>query len=170
MSLVPPTVAQLSDFTGRPESEYSSYAVQALAQASLLMQYATGLDAWPDGDYESQMMLNGILDAADGIYLAQQYKKVNANPFSSESIGSYSYSKMSSAIQRGEATGLTWFDMAVSELGVKHGFEASKGVSVFERDDLAVDAVTGNVFVAGPSNSNKQVFPFDVSQNPPWGD
>lgn len=168
MSLSPPTLAQLSEFSGRPESEYSSFAGQALIQAAFLMQYATELTEYPDDPYNAQLLTFGILDAADNIYLAQQYKQVRANPFASETIGSYSYTKIFTAIQRNEPTGATWFDMAVQELSLKAGFHASKGVSVFERDDLAIDTDTGNVFVAGPANRDTNPFPFDVSQTPPF--
>lgn len=169
MSLAPPTVAQLSEFSGRPEGEYSSFAVQALAQAAFLMEYATALEQYPEREHDAKLLTYGILDAADNIYLAQQFKQVRANPFASETIGSYSYTKIFTAVRQAEATGLSWFDMAVQELGQRHGFEATRGVSVFERDDLAVDAATGNVFVAGPANRDADRFPFDVSQTPPFG-
>lgn len=168
MSLTPPTVAQLSEFSGRPESEYSEFATQALAQATLLMEFASGLDSPPTSSaFHAQLFLNGILDAADHIYLSQQYKAVRANPFASETIGSYSYTKASAAVQRGEPTGMTWFDMAVTELGVKTQIFRTQGVSVFEKDDLARDPETGDIFVAGPSDRDNAPFPFYTSQ-PGW--
>jgi hypothetical protein len=48
MTLAPPTVANLAAFTGRPSNAFNDYAIEALAQSTLLFYLATELDQYPD--------------------------------------------------------------------------------------------------------------------------
>lgn len=119
-----PTVSDLADFTGSEQSSYSAFVSQALVQATLLFGFATGLEQYPDTTAERSLAYNGILEMADKLYLSQPYAAALASPFQSESIGSYSYSKASGAVSKGQATGVVWFDLAVQKLSVRPVVEA----------------------------------------------
>lgn len=129
--LVPLTVSDLADFAGTSEASYSAYVSQALAQATLLFEVATGLEEYPDNQSQRSLAQNAILEMADRLYTTQPYAAALASPFSSESIGSYSYSKASSAISKGQITGVVWFDLAVQKLAVRPVVE-STAVPLFE--------------------------------------
>lgn len=148
-----PTVTQLSEFSGRPESSYSVFAVAALRQATLLMSLRTCLQAMPADTDKALLLQYGILELADDIALKQPHRETIAKPFSSETIMSYSYSKAAQKAQQGKNTGLMWFDLAVQELSVCGGSDgdiASASVSVFEKEGLSLDS-SGNAQVLGPS-------------------
>lgn len=114
------TVTDVATATGNPEAEYSAFITEALSQAILLFGIATCLpdDQWPDNARNADMARLGVLHMADAIYWAQPWQKVLRNPFSSETIGSYSYSKLSSAVSAGLPTGVSWFDIATTKLSV----------------------------------------------------
>jgi hypothetical protein len=116
MTLAPPTVAELATFSGRPSNTFVDFAVEALAQATLLFYLATSLDEYPSDTNLLKLSKYGILEMADKIYLSQPYKQASASPYQSETIGSYSYSKAVSAVKKGDATGVMWFDLAVNKL------------------------------------------------------
>jgi hypothetical protein len=116
MSLAPPTVADLAAFTGRDSNTFTNYAPTALDQATLLFYFATELSEYPDDTELAKLVKYGIMDMADKIYLSQKYAEAAASPFQSESIGSYSYSKMTQAVKKKLGTGVMWFDLAVSKL------------------------------------------------------
>lgn len=116
MSLVSPTVADLATFKGRESNSFSAFATEALDQATLLFYLATGIEEYPEDVSLARLAKYGILDMADNIYLSQPYQEALASPYQSETIGSYSYSKTVKAVKKGDATGITWFDMAVNKL------------------------------------------------------
>jgi hypothetical protein len=132
------TVADLSGFSGRVESSYNvAFAGTALTQAVLLFNIASCLRDWPDDPVFQDLAKMGVLAYADYIVLSQPYQGATASPFNSESLGSYSYSKSVAAASRGEATGVMWFDLAVSRLGVcdiANGVPEFGGLEVFEHD------------------------------------
>lgn len=147
-----PTVTQLSEFSGRPETSYTVFANTALKQATLLMSLRTCLASMPGEADKATLILYGILELADDIVLKQPHRKTVAKPFSSETIMSYSYSKSAQKAQEGKKTGLMWFDLAVQELSACESGEevASAGISVFEKEGLSQDS-SGNAQVLGPS-------------------
>lgn len=146
MSIAPPFVGELATFTGRASSTFGDYAAEALTQATLLLVLATGLTDYPTDTNMAQLAKYGILDMADSIYLSQPYKESISSPFQSESIGSYSYSKMTKSVKRGESTGVTWFDMAVSKLRVAgSGIGATGSIEGMEWDGV----------VTGPNGKSK---------------
>lgn len=155
MSITPPTVAELATFTGRPSNTFGDFASEALSQATLLLVLATGLDNYPESTNEAALAKNGILDMADSIYLSQPYKEATSSPFQSESIGSYSYSKLTKSVKKGDATGVTWFDMAVSKLRTAGaGIVNSGSIIGMEYDGLAVTSNGQRVITGAPSVSD----------------
>lgn len=148
-----PTVTQLAEFSGRPESSYSTFAMSALRQATLLMSRRTCLLAMPADADEAEMLKYGILELADDLVLKQPHQETKAKPFSAETIGSYSYSKAATRAMQGKDTGLMWFDMAVRELSVCDaaggGDVSSSSISVFEKKGVTADA-SGRPQFLGP--------------------
>lgn len=114
------TIADLSGFSGRPASDYLNvaYIPTAIAQATLLFKLGTCLSQYPDDPIYSELAKNAILAMSEAIYNVQGFQKVLNNPFSSETIGSYSYSKVAGAVANGLPTGVSWFDLAVGSMGV----------------------------------------------------
>lgn len=135
--LAPPTIADLSTFTGRATNTFGSYALEALAQATLLFYLATEIESYPIDTSLATLAKNGILDMADKIYLSQPYKEAVNSPYQSETIGSYSYSKSVQAVKKGDATGVMWFDLAVNKLKAGgSGIGSSGSIEGMEWDGL----------------------------------
>lgn len=149
-----PTVAQLADFSGRPQESYPAYATAALKQATLLMRLRTCLVSMPADADAADLLTYGILELADDLVLKQPHQEVKAKPFSSETIMSYSYSKAAQKAVEGKKTGLMWFDLAVQQLSVcdanGSGEVDTSSISVFEKDGLTVDG-SGRQQFLGPS-------------------
>lgn len=153
MSLVPPTVAELANFSGRDSNSYNNFAVEALTQATLLLYLATSLSGYPSDPELASLAKYGILDMADKIYFSQPYREALASPYQSESIGSYSYSKSVAAVKKGDATGVMWFDMAVNKLKTADSSTVASGsISAFELDGVEISD-TGKITVIGASGS-----------------
>lgn len=148
------TVTDVSRFTGRPESEFTDYINEALEQATLLFKIGTCLAQFPDDAIDASLAKNAILAMADGISLVQPYQATLSNPFSSETIGSYSYSKLQGAVSAGLPTGISWFDLAISRLSVcddLDGVPMSGGINVHEEDKTPHD---GYGVYYGPAEIN----------------
>lgn len=133
------SIIDLSEFSGAPLETYDpAYSQQALQQATILFRIGTCLSDFPTDSLKADIARMAILSMADSIVLAQGYREVTANPFSSETIGSYSYSKLSSAVSAGQTTGINWFDMAVGQLSecglFNDGSTGHGGIEVFEVD------------------------------------
>lgn len=137
-----PTYAgsDVATFSGEDIDDYTDYIDQAIKQATLLFKIGTCLAAFPDDPISAEIAENAILAMADAINGVQPFQKVLRTPFSSETIGSYSYSKLSSAVSAGLPTGVSWFDVAVQKLSVcdqNLGLPTSGGTNVFEEDKQA---------------------------------
>lgn len=165
--ITPPSLEQLAVFSGREEESYTDFADQALVQATVLFQIASCLDALPTDttsvDYD--VCVNAILDMADRLYLGQQYSTAKASPFSSETIGSYSYSKMSSQVSQGLPTGVGWFDLAIQNYGsCDSGVTVShSATSIFE--DYGISVIDGRRVFLGPEGENlPDLFQFSGDQ------
>lgn len=134
----------LGDFSGRPSQSYTKYADTAVSQALLLFKIGTCLAQFPDDPMKAELAKNGILAMADSIFLSQRYQQAAASPFNSETIGSYSYSKVASAVSNKQSTGIMWFDLAVSQLSecdsVSDGIPTGGGIGMFEYDGVFVPA------------------------------
>ena len=134
------TGADVAEATGNDEAEYTSWIGEAIKQATLLFKRGTCLAAFPDDPDDALTARYGILYMADAIFAAQPWQKVLRNPFSSETIGSYSYSKVQGVIANGLPTGVDWFDIAIGSLSVcdqNLGLPASGGYNVFEENKEA---------------------------------
>lgn len=128
-----PTTAELVTFTGRPTGSFTAYAGEALAQATLMFSVVTKLTEYPTEPDLLQLAKNAILEMADRLVLEQPYQQVKGSPFQTETIGSYSYSRVTNIAkiaQSGLKTGLFWWDIAVDELSAPgtslHGSGAIK--------------------------------------------
>ncbi len=113
------TKEQVALSSGRPAGSYTTYIDQALKESVMLFKLGTCLAGLADLTEDQRTLVDlGIVKMADAIYLSQPFQAVGASPFSSESIGSYSYSKAAGAVAGGLPTGIFWFDKAVEEVGV----------------------------------------------------
>lgn len=161
---------QFSDLVGRPAGSFNPFLATAYKQALLLFKIATCLQALPDDDTEYELAIQGIFSMADQLYLANEYREAQASPFSSESIGSYSYSKAARAASRGEDTGVMWFDLAVGKLGQcdsgEDGMQMHGGIEVFEHDVYTIPGSSGaNRRMLSPQDMNlSQTFGLDPAE------
>jgi hypothetical protein len=151
------TVADLAAFSGRAESSYpAAFSATAIAQATLLFKIATCLAALPDDADSISLATMAILDYADYIVISQKYAEAVASPFTSETIGSYSYAKSVAAVKKGESTGRMWFDLAVTNLGVCGDEDEDVlfgGIEIFEHDAPFVTTENeGNIRMLSPAN------------------
>lgn len=149
-----PSVADLADWSGRPEGSYTTYANSALLQAVILFSTVTELTASDlaamqqrqndDGPNDADYLLafQGMLAMADWIYLRQPYQQIIAAPLQTERIGSYSYSKAEGQTLRNAAaislslenTGVVMYDLAVKMLAkrTRAGGVFSGGITIFD--------------------------------------
>lgn len=177
-----PSVSDLADFIGVPEPALSSYASQALLQAALLLSIQTELN---NSDYDGldpddqTLVIMGVKDMAEFIYLRQPYKQLVASPLSNETVGSYSYGKAQQEVARNaaaleisaEKTGRMWFDLAYQMLAkrTRAGGIFSGGITVFEegsnvdRAELLVRVCDGRLVLVGPQDMDQRDAPFDIN-------
>lgn len=176
-----PNVQQLAAFSGRPVASYTGYAQSALLQATLLFTILTELSA---DDYstlapdDQVLSTQGILAYSDYIYLRQPYQQALANPFLTETIGSYSYSKPPGVEMRNvqaqelgaNVTGVMLWDTAIQYLskrtragGVFSG--EMVGMERFHRIDNIVvrEDEEGNKVLLGPADFQQLDLPFTFS-------
>lgn len=116
-----PTLADLSTFTGRPAATFAAFADQALAQATLMFTIVTRRSELPEDPDLAQLAVNAILELADRILLEQPYVEYLAAPFQTETVMSYSYSRVTPTITKigqGKLSGLWWWDLAVDQLSM----------------------------------------------------
>lgn len=146
-----PTVDYLAQFTGRPVSSFTPFADTALVQATLLFSTITQRTEYPTDEDGEQLAINAILEMAERLILEKPYAEQKARPFSSETIGSYSYSKTAQSAKNGENTGLLWWDLAIDHLSLAgSSIVASGAVGAFEREDVATDS-DGDRTILGPA-------------------
>lgn len=163
MAYTAPTVSTLANFTGRAESTYTPYASQALLQAALLFTLVSGISEVPDDADKAQLIDFAIMEMADEIYVKQLYFSSRGNPYmTSETIGSYSYSRSSSPAKAlsGEKTGLLWWDLAIKQLGQAVTIE-SGSIAVFERDGNIWADAEGNQVLVGPAEVAMRGFTYN---------
>jgi hypothetical protein len=157
-------VEDLAGMSGEEASEYTrtNFVAMALKQAKALFKLGTCLkgDTFPEDEDGAELAEFAILAMADAIYWAQPFQAVLRNPFSSETIGSYSYSKLTSAVTAGLPTGISWFDIAVGELSVcTSDVGVSGGINVFEENKQP----HGNYGVyLGPGDQNPDTYSPDT--------
>lgn len=168
-----PTVNDLVAFTGQSEDSFTSYAQEALAQATLLFGVKTKRTDLPDDPDLAQLAINGILQMAERIIYEQPYAQLTASPLQSETIGSYSYSKLSQlnsgrfGVKSLADTGLFWWDLAVEELTLdERSLVMSGSVEVMEMD-LYRSPEDGTLFLRGPADYLPPDLPYDVNAETP---
>lgn len=88
----------------------------ALQYAADLLTLATGLITTPTDPLAARLVTTAILDMAWYLQVHHDDREAEFSPFSSERIGSYSYSKMAAAAQSKTDTGVAGFDAAVAYL------------------------------------------------------
>lgn len=141
-----PTQIDLATFTGRSTSTFGGFADQALAQATLMLSIVTKLTELPDDPDLKQLANNAIMELADRILLEQPFQSLKAGPFQTETIGSYSYSRLTptlTKVQQGIKTGLLWWDLAVDELSLPGSSVLSHGSIDEIPDGLVRSDTTG---------------------------
>jgi hypothetical protein len=174
-----PTLPELADFSGRPETSYTSYVNSALLQATVMFTALAELTAadYPAMDPDDQQLATmGVLSMADYLYLRWPYQQALASPMQNETVGSYSYSKPVQEMARNaqalevtaERTGVDMFDLAVRLLakrtranGVFYG--QVTGFEHFARDDQARirwDEHEGRLVLTGPADRDQVDFQF----------
>jgi hypothetical protein len=85
----------------------------ALLWASDLFRLATGITTDPTDEFELRLVKLAILEMAWAIQTKHEDLEESFSPFTSERIGSYSYSKAQQDVAEGRATGISAFDRAV---------------------------------------------------------
>lgn len=174
-----PTVTDLAEYTGRPESSFSSFADSALLQAAVIFTTLTELSADDYGSLtpdQQQLAQFGIMAMGDYLYLRQPYAQLIANPLLSETIGSYTYSKPFPVEARNaqalevvnDSTGVYMFDLAVRALAKRDKFMGvySGAITGFEhtgRDDAASvhwDCENQRWVLLGPADRDRIGFQF----------
>lgn len=156
-----PTRQDLVTFTGRPAATFNTFAEQALAQATLMFTFVTHLDALPDDPDQAQLANNAILELADRLILEQPHKEIMARPYQSESIASWSYSRLTpsaKAAQSGGRTGLFWWDLAVEELQLASASVVAHGSVAIETPGVVQDS-DGSLSIRGPADGDGELAP-----------
>lgn len=112
MAMSPPTpaelaiVVRLADITTRWET---SWVEAELQHATDLMTAATSLQEYPEDEVGARLVRRGILAMAHALLVRGDDKDAEYNIFSSERLGSYSYTKA----QNREPSGVADFDAAM---------------------------------------------------------
>lgn len=157
--LTPPSVAELALFTGQAEASFTSFATQALSQATLLFQSVTGITDWPADEVQLNIAKSGVMEFADFIYNRNPYRGAMAKPFSSETIGSYTYTI--SRARAGESIGFIFWDEAIKICTTEESSDISYGgVSVFEQDGLFTTQSGSRVVLSDGDLADMIIVPF----------
>lgn len=150
------TIADLAKNSNREETYFTEYANVTLSQATLLFRLATCLTELPQDSNLQELAKNGILELAFKFYETEQHSDSKFSPFTSETIGSYTYNISLAKLNSGETLGSPWFDLAVSELGVcdvMGGTHGTGGIEVFEHDgSFTPGKFKGNSRLLGPND------------------
>jgi len=102
--------------TAYDDTREEEFAELCLQQATDLMYVATGLNEDPVEETDFRIMTSGLLEMGYALLSGSDDRESRYSPFSSERIGSYSYSKAAQSIWAAEATGVPLFDIAVKHL------------------------------------------------------
>jgi len=115
MALTVPDIERFETYKGETFDPTEYPAVEEHLQAATdLMELATGIHTdFPLNTLEYRTMERGILDAAWYIGTSLEDRDAMFSPFSTERIGSYSYSKMAGAAASKVDTGIPFFDLAI---------------------------------------------------------
>ena len=158
--------AALADFSGREAGLYpQQYTAQAVKQTILWFKVATCLEEFPDSGTDREVAEMALLQMANMLIDLQEHAAALNTPFQSESLGSYSYSKIAGAISSGMPTGVHWFDTAVDRLsqcslvGLADGGSAGGGIEIFEHQGRLVGGSrAGNARFVGPADETLRIY------------
>jgi hypothetical protein len=116
MALTVPSQTDLEDFWGDtyPTELTVDRANMLLDLSTNLMWLGTSLEADPTDARLASLVKYGIMDMAIYMYIYREELDAVYSPFSSERVGSYSYSKMLKSVQQGIDTGVQIFDRVVA--------------------------------------------------------
>ena len=149
MALVLPSGEELKDYKLGPSDD------EAIQMAADLFTMATGVTETPTDPMEQRLVQTAILDMAWYLQVHHEDKEAEFSPFSSEHIGSYSYSKMQQAASQGIKTGVPGFDIAVAYFNAKSGTDtglfATNTEWVFEQDGVPVLPRSASVVYHDPT-------------------
>jgi hypothetical protein len=110
------------------------FAEIVLQQATDLFFIATELEEDPTDETSLRIMNMGITELAYALFVQSEDKAAMYSPFSSERIGSYSYSKVANALMKAEMTGIPMFDLAVQYF--RGGADGGDGVITMRAEDV----------------------------------
>ncbi len=163
-----PTLADLVTFSGQNPETFTTYADEALVQATLLFTIKTKRTELPADVDQAQLALNGIMQMAERIVYEQPFVQLSASPLQSESIGSYSYAKLSQlssaryGVKSLADTGLFWWDLAITELTLDdRSLVTSGSVEVLDMD--LVRDPDGHLFLVSPVEQHRVNAGWDVN-------
>ena len=125
MALPAPSLADLQTFKGGDpyDTSETSHIDMMLEQATLAVWLDTGLEDYPTDTRAAQVVKYAIMDLTLWLLAQEESRDEINSPFSSERIGSYSYSKMQAARKDG-SSGIYWLDRLFQMLSGTDG-EAS---------------------------------------------
>ena len=124
-----PDTEELDEFSHDETAQFSDDQKElALQQAGDLLFIATEYDETPDDLRLIRIIKYGLMDMAWSLLVQTENKSEIFSPFSSERIGSYSYSKALSRIANGQDSGVAWFDRLLGYLGTL-GLVATSAIS-----------------------------------------
>lgn len=134
-ALVSPTVDDLLSFMQEDEDDVvDEWGDQILQQATDLFIIATGVTEEPTDAFAVRLKNNGICSLAHWMLVTNDDRDAQYSPFTSERIGSYSYSKAMQAVSVHQPVGVLWFDTAVAwftNLDPENGLAWSSSEDVF---------------------------------------
>lgn len=111
MALTVPDLQQLEDFSTEAFApDTSAHIADILQQATDVVWIFTGIDTDPVDPRMARIVTYAILDLTLWLLTQETHREEINSPFSSERIGSYSYSKMQQA-KTGSDSGIYWVDM-----------------------------------------------------------
>ncbi len=173
------TLEDLQGYTGATKQDYSAFAPEALRQATFMFKIATCLKEWPDDEDNAQLAEYAVLSMASFLVMKQPWAEIENYPLTSEVTMSHSWTRsagmaMMNKLKSGEDTGVFWFDMAVSRLGVCDLGEGAESLSgslhVFERDLYRYDTEDYGTLILGPGDDRSGTIPYNPLSNPHgWG-
>lgn len=116
MALTVPDPTDLQSFWGDsfPPEIDGTRATMLLDLSTNLMWLGTGLEADPQDSRLANLIKYAIMDMAIYLYIYREELDAVYSPFTSERVGSYSYSKMLRSVQSGIDTGVALFDRVVA--------------------------------------------------------
>lgn len=137
--LVLPTYEEFTAFRGADEAPEEADAVRFLEMAAVIIELNLGVTSYDRTTPLGKLTFWAIMDLAWYLGTSMEDRDAMFSPFSSERIGSYSYSKAQRSASNGTALGVPFFDMLLDVLLKKDLVDAaaiawSNSSKLFETD------------------------------------